>query len=90
MQTSLDAANLNDWIDAERWRETQAQTVFPTSDSWIWFKRRNRRKLVESGVLVLGSGRMSDSVNSTQIANVIQCIRRQESLERINKFGQEE
>lgn len=78
-------SSLDDWLDAEKWRSQKAQTVFPTSDSWIWFKRRHRRALVEAGVLVLGSGRMSDSVDSVRIGTVVQTIRRHESLERIKK-----
>lgn len=79
-----EAVSLEDWVDAETWRETKAQTVFPTRDSWKWFKSRNRRTLVEDGVLVLGSGRLRDSVNSARIGSVIQMIRRQDSLDRIN------
>ena len=81
----LEIISLDQWSDAETWRKKCAQTVFPTTDSWTWFKRRNRRVLVEEGVLVLGSGRMSDSVDVTRIGSVIQAIRRHESLRRVNK-----
>ena len=80
-----DAVRLEDWLDAELWRSSKAQTVFPTVDSWSWFKRRNRRALVEAGVLILGRGRLSDSVDSVRIGTVIQGIRRQESLQIVNK-----
>ena len=76
---------LHDWLDAEKWRATGAQTVFPTADSWLWFKRRNRKELVTKGVLILGSGRLSDSVDSVRIGAVIQAIRYQESMQKINK-----
>lgn len=76
---------LDNWIEAELWRASHAKTVFPTSDSWTWFKRRNRRALVEEGVLVLGSGRVCDSVDINRIGAVVQTIRRRESIARIDR-----
>jgi hypothetical protein len=80
--------SLEDWVYAEAWRESHARSVFPTHDSWIWFKRRHRRTLVESGVLVLGSGRVRDSVDTKRISAVILAIRRRESIARMSGYSE--
>ena len=79
--------DLRNWVNAEQWRVEHASSVFITPASWTWFKRRNRKKLVEAGVLILGSGRQSDSVDSSKISGVIQKIRLAESIERFHQSG---
>lgn len=82
----MDAAgvDLRDWIDAEQWRAEFAPSVFRTPAAWSWFKRRHREELVEAGVLILGAGRVADTVHAGKIAEVVQRIRQAESLSKLN------
>lgn len=75
--------DLSKWCDAEQWRRNFASSVFPTAASWKWFSRTNRRELVHRGVLVIGGGRASDSVNVDRIGDVVQEIRLARSLARL-------
>lgn len=79
----MESIDLNDWIDAEQWREKYASSVFRTHASWTWFKRRHIKKLVESGVLILGRGRAGDTVHISNIAGVVQEIRLAESRKKL-------
>jgi hypothetical protein len=76
---------LEDWMDAEAWRAASGKTVFPSEGSWLWFKRTNRRELVESGALILGRGRLCDIVDTKRIGAAVQSILQKESMRIVNK-----
>lgn len=75
-------------MPAEEWRTRFGVSVFKTKPAWDWFKRDHRRELVEAGALYLGCGRMKDMVHIDRISQVVQSIRRQESLNRLNRNTQ--
>lgn len=69
---------------ARHWRSEQASTLFGTDGSWEWFKRTHRRKLIESGALILRSGRSGDLVRVDLIGPVVQEIIEAESRKRLD------
>lgn len=72
--------NLSQIKPVSTWLTDEGCVLFATHSSWEWFKRRNALELVESGALILGTGRASDKVTAN-ISQVVLGILRRNSLE---------
>lgn len=76
--------DLSRYKKARIWRQENAAALFNTDGSWDWFKRTHRRELIESGALIVRTGRAGDLICVDQIGAVVQKILQVESLKRIN------
>lgn len=76
-------ADLRKFKKAKVWRKEDAPEIFPTDGSWEWFKRTHRPELIQSGALVVRTGRSGDLVHTDRIGPVVQRILVTESLKRI-------
>lgn len=64
------------------WLEEKARALFTTPEQWAWFCRAHKVELVESGALLLGSGRRSDYATGA-LEGRVRAILVRESLERL-------
>ena len=72
---------------AEQWRRDHAPSLFGSSGSWAWFKRMHRDELIQSGALIVRSGRAGDLVHIDRIGPVVQRILQAESQMKVqSKF----
>lgn len=75
-------ADLRKFKKVKEWRREHAASLFCTDGSWEWFKRTHRRELIESGALIVRTGRAGDLVHTDRVGPVIQRILQEESLSR--------
>ncbi|MCX7662201.1 MAG: hypothetical protein N2Z61_00400 [Tepidimonas fonticaldi] len=75
--------DLRKFKKAREWRREDAAALFGTDGSWEWFKRTHRRELVESGALIVRTGRSGDLVHTDRIGPVVQRILVTESIKRL-------
>jgi hypothetical protein len=82
---SIVEADLRQLKKAKDWRREDAADIFGTDGSWQWFKRIHYRELVESGAVIVRSGRPGDLIDLSRIGPVVREILHKKSLTHLNQ-----
>lgn len=73
---------LSDFVPSRDWVVDHGGALFQTFSSFEFFVRKHRKRLVDSGQLILGGGRARNLIGPGMASVVLEIIR-EESAERV-------